>query len=165
MKNIILIGMMGCGKTTVGRLLSKALNREQVDTDQLIEARVGCSVSQIFALSGEEYFRGLELEISLELAEKENLVVSCGGGLPLRRGCADALASSGLIFWLDRDPGETYDSLDTSGRPLAQQGRAAFVERYQQRAPLYRAAAHHIIRADSPEQAARAILNIVEGGE
>lgn len=163
MKNIVLIGMMGCGKTTVGGLLSAALGREQVDTDALIETREGRAISDIFATDGEGYFRALELTVSEELSHREGLIISCGGGLPLRPECMNALKDSGTVFWLDRDPGATYDTLDVSGRPLAQQGRAAFVERYEQRAPVYRAGAHHVIDcAGGAQQAADAILHILK---
>ena len=131
MKNIILIGMMGCGKTTVGRLLAQALGRELVDTDEAIERREGRSISDIFAQEGEPYFRDLEAALCQELAQRDGLAVACGGGLPLRDACMEDLAPGGVVFWLDRDPGETYDSLDTSGRPLAQAGREAFLRRYE----------------------------------
>ena len=158
MKNIILIGMMGCGKTTVGRLLAQALGRELVDTDEAIERREGRSISDIFAQEGEPYFRDLEAALCQELAQRDGLAVACGGGLPLRDACMEDLVPGGVVFWLDRDPGETYDSLDTSGRPLAQAGREAFLRRYEQRAPTYRRWADHIIsQAASPEAAARSM--------
>ena len=165
MKNIVLIGMMGCGKTTVGRLLAQALGRELVDTDETIEHREGRSISNIFAQDGEGYFRDLEAALCRDLGRREGLVVACGGGLPLREDCMEALGQSGTVFWLDRDPGETYDGLDTSGRPLAQGGREAFLERYAQRQPVYRRWAHHVIRAADPEGAARAILNLLPSKE
>ena len=122
-KNIVLIGMMGCGKTTVGGLLARRLGRPLADTDVLIEQRQGRSIPDIFAQDGEERFRALELELGRELGRRSGLVVACGGGLPLRDGAIAALKESGLVFWLDRDPVETYDGLDVSGRPLAQAGR------------------------------------------
>lgn len=164
MKNIILIGMMGCGKTTVGRLLSQTLGRDLADTDALIEAREGRSIADIFACEGEEYFRDLELAVCHELSQASGLVVACGGGLPLRPGCISALKRSGPVFWLDRNPGETYDSLDTSGRPLAQEGREAFLERYRQRAPIYHRWADHHIQGASPEEAAGLISAICREG-
>lgn len=165
MKNIILIGMMGCGKTTVGRLLAQALGRELVDTDEAIERREGRSISDIFAQEGEPYFRDLEAALCQELAQRDGLAVACGGGLPLRDACMEGLAPGGVVFWLDRDPGETYDGLDTSGRPLAQGGREAFLERYAQRRPVYSRWARHVIRAADPEGAARAILDILQSEE
>ncbi len=161
MNNIILIGMMGCGKTTVGTLLARRLGRSLADTDRLIEEREGRSIPDIFAQDGEEYFRDLERVVSWELAGKRDLVISCGGGLPLREGAVSALKRGGLVFWLDRDPGETYDSLDTAGRPLAQGGREAFLKRYHDRAPIYRKwADYRISGAKTPREAETLIATI-----
>lgn len=164
--NIILIGMMGSGKTTVGRLLAQSLHRTLADTDACIEQREGRTITEIFADSGEARFRALEQALCQELAGQTDLVVSCGGGLPLREDCIGPLKESGVVFWLNRDPGETYDGLDVSGRPLAQAGRDAFLERAAQRAPVYRRWADHIIENPaSPGQAAERILEILESEE
>ena len=155
MKNLVLIGMMGCGKTTVGALLAESLGLELADTDALIEARAGRSIPELFSENGEEYFRELEQTVAEELARREGLAVACGGGLPVRDGAIAALKETGVVFWLDRDPGETYDGLDTAGRPLAQGGREAFIERYRRRAPVYRRWADYIIAEKTPEGARR----------
>lgn len=158
-KNIILIGMMGCGKSTVGGLLAERLGRVLVDTDKLIEEREGCAIPKIFADKGESYFRDLELEVSRILARKENLVIACGGGLPLRPDCIGPLKETGTVVWLRRDPAEAYDTLDVSGRPLAQQGKEAFVERFCQRAPVYERWADVVIEDfSSPETTANGVL-------
>ena len=159
-KNIVLIGMMGCGKSTVGRLLARRLGRELADTDGLIEARTGRTIPDIFASEGEEGFRALELEVCRELSGRQGLVVACGGGLPTQEKAIAALKENGLVFWLDRDPGETYDSLDVSGRPLAQGGREDFIRRYEGRAPIYRRWADHTVRAKSPQVAA-ALIEVI----
>lgn len=160
-QNIVLIGMMGCGKTTVGILLAQRFHRPLVDTDTLIEQRQGCAVRDIFQNCGEAYFRSLELELCRELGGRQGLVVACGGGLPLQDGAISALKENGLVFWLDRDPGETYDSLDVSGRPLAQAGRADFIRRYQDRAPVYRRWADHTVPCgEGPQAASEFIFNI-----
>jgi len=165
-KSVILIGMMGCGKTTVSGLLAEVLGLARVDTDALIEAREGRAISRIFAQDGEAYFRARELEVCRELAGREGLVVACGGGLPLQAACMDALRPSGVVFWLDRDPAETYDALDTSGRPLAQGGREAFLARYAQREPVYRASAdYRVERPASPDAAAQEIIRILRTRE
>lgn len=158
-ENIVLIGMMGAGKTTVGALLAQKLGRELVDTDALIEEREGRSISDIFAAQGADYFRDQELGVSEELALRRNLVIACGGGLPLKPDCIGSLKHSGIVFWLRRDPGETYDGLDISGRPLAQEGREAFIARFRQREPIYREWADHVIEnVSSPDAAVNAIL-------
>lgn len=160
-KNIILIGMMGCGKTTVGRLLAQSLGLEPADTDVLIEQREGRSIPDIFARDGEAYFRALELELCRELSRRQGLVIACGGGLPTQEAAIAALKENGLVFWLDRDPGETYDGLDVSGRPLAQGGREDFLARYALRSPIYRRWADYIlVKPESPEYARSRILTI-----
>ncbi len=137
MKNIVLIGMMGCGKTTVGQLLAQRLGRTLVDTDALIEAREGMTIPEIFETMGEGYFRSLEEGVAQALSLRGDLIIACGGGLPLRERAMGALKESGVVIWLDRDPGEIYDAEDLSGRPLAQQGREAFVQKGKERAPIY----------------------------
>lgn len=157
MRNLILIGMMGCGKTTVGGLLAGRLGLELADTDALIEQREKRSIPEIFVENGESYFREIELLVSEELGGRQGLVIACGGGLPLREGAIFALKRSGPVFWLRRDPGETYDTMEVSGRPLAQQGRSAFLERFARREPVYRRWADYIIEQPTPEDAARAV--------
>ena len=162
-KNIVLTGMMGAGKTTVGRLLAKRLRRPFADTDALIEEREGRSIPDIFARDGEEAFRALELNLSRELSAQSGLVIACGGGLPTRDGAIRALKQSGLVFWLDRDPAETYDSLDVSHRPLAQSGRDGFIQRYRDRAGVYRRWADYVISCgNGPEAAAARIAAIYQ---
>ena len=160
-KNIVLIGMMGSGKTTVGKLVAGCLRRPFVDTDALIEEREGCSIPDIFAQDGEDVFRALELKLSLELSGESGLVIACGGGLPTRDGAIRALKKNGLVFWLDRDPVETYDSLNVAHRPLARSGRDDFVKRYQGRVPIYQKWSDHIIRAGSPREAEALISAII----
>ena len=160
-QNIVLIGMMGCGKTTVGRLLAQRFQRSLVDTDALIEERQACSISDIFAQQGEPHFRALERALCQELGRRQDLVIACGGGLPLQNEAITALNENGLVFWLDRDPGETYDALDVSGRPLAQAGREDFVRRYQDRAPVYRRWADYMIRGPKSPREAEALLSTI----
>lgn len=163
MKNIILIGMMGCGKTTIGTMLAEKLGRTLVDTDALIVEREGRTINEIFAADGEAYFREQERKVSEELAQQSGLVIACGGGLPLRADCIGALKESGIVFWLRRDPGQTYDTMDNSGRPLAQQGRQDFLDRFVQREAIYRRWADHVIdEFSSPEATMNHILEALK---
>ena len=162
-KNIVLTGMMGCGKTTVGRLLSARLGRPLVDTDALIEEREGRSIPQIFAQSGEDWFRRAEQAAAEDVARRTGLIVACGGGLPLRDAAIAPLRASGTVLFLARDPGEIYDSVSMGGRPLGQQGRAAFLERYAAREPVYLEWADHIADvAPDPEQTADRVLEVLK---
>ncbi|MGM9593089.1 MAG: shikimate kinase [Candidatus Onthomonas sp.] len=166
MKNVILIGMMGCGKTTCGRLLSKTLGMPLVDTDELIQQREGCTVSEIFERKGEAYFRALETSIARELGAGSGRIIATGGGMPLRAENRAALRQNGVVFFLNRSPEEIYDSADLADRPLAQQGRADFIRRFQEREPVYREAAHYVISdASTPRQAVEQILADLKGVE
>ena len=97
-KNIILTGFMGTGKTTVGTLLAKKLQREFIDTDALIETRQGRTIPEIFAESGEATFRQMEADIASELGEKEGLVISTGGRFMLNPANVKVLSSKSWIF-------------------------------------------------------------------
>lgn len=138
MKNMILIGMMGSGKTTVGQLLAGRLKKTLVDTDRLIEAREGLTVAEIFTVQGENYFRALEVGVAQGLSLRQDLIIACGGGLPLLESAIAPLKESGTVFWLKRDAGDIYDRESMEGRPLAQEGREAFLARAGQREEIYR---------------------------
>ncbi len=158
--NLVLMGMMGCGKSTCGRLLAQRLGRELVDMDTVIQQREGRSISHIFAREGEEHFRDLETALAKELSQKDNLVISTGGGVILRAENVEALRQTGTVFWLNRSPEEIFDSTSLDDRPLAQDGKAAFLERFAQREAKYRAAAHFIVEDfSSPEVTVNNILS------
>lgn len=166
MKNIYLIGMMGCGKSTCAKALGKRLGRQVLDTDQEIEKAAGCAVGEIFAQQGEEAFRQMETALCRELAEKRGLIVATGGGLPLRAENRELLRESGMVFFLNRSPEDIFDTGDMSGRPLGQQGKEAFLQRFSARLPLYRQCAHGEITEFSSVQATVAeILKKVEGAQ
>ena len=155
-KNIVLIGMMGCGKSTVGTLLARALDRELVDTDHLIEEREGRSIPDIFASEGEGYFRDRELEISQELAARSGLVIATGGGCVTRPENYPLLHQNGTIFCLTRD----LNCLPASGRPVSQALGAE--EIYRRRKPLYERFADVMVDNDrAVENAVRQILEVL----
>ncbi len=163
MRNIYLIGMMGCGKTTCAEILAQRLGATAMDTDVCIVKDAGMSVSDIFAAYGEERFREMETDACRRLSKTTGRIIACGGGLPLREENRKLIRENGVVFFLNRDPGRIYDSEDMTGRPLAQQGREAFIARFVQREPLYREAAHHIIGDYStPEETVGEILKILE---
>lgn len=162
MKNLVLIGMMGCGKSTVGELLARRLGRTLIDTDQFIERQAGITIPEIFAAEGEAYFRSLEAGVAQALSLREDLIIACGGGLPMGGGFA-ALKESGTVVWLNRDPAAIFDSGELGDRPLAQQGREAFLQLADERADTYRAAADHIITDfTSPISTAARVLEVME---
>lgn len=131
--NIILIGMPGVGKTTVGRRLAALLNREFVDTDEEIVKRAGKSIPEIFADEGEGAFRRMETEVVADTAKRSGLVIATGGGVPTVAANVPALRQNGAIFFLKRDPSE----LAKNGRPISQSRNLR--ELYAERLPQYRA--------------------------
>ena len=131
--SIVLIGMPGCGKTTVGRALAGKLGRTFVDLDEEIVRRAGMSIPEIFAREGEAGFRERESALVREFGERTGLVVSTGGGVVTRRENYIPLKQNGLLLHLRRDPA----ALPTDGRPLSQ--ATAPEELWRRRAPLYAA--------------------------
>ena len=157
-KNLLLIGMPGCGKSTLGRALAARLGRRLVDLDEEIAARAGCSIPAIFAAEGEEGFRRLEHEVLCETAKENGLVIAAGGGVVTRPENIDPLRQNSLVIWLRRD----LDKLPTEGRPLSQTNPLENL--YRQREPLYRAAAD--LSADNngtPEETLAQILRAIAG--
>lgn len=141
MKSIVLTGMMGCGKTTCGRILAERLKRPFIDTDAVIVERAGMPIAEIFSTRGETAFRDLESELCRELAGCGDAVIATGGGIVLRPENVAALKQSGVVVFLNRSAGEIFDSTSMAGRPLGQDGREAFLRRFAQREPIYRSAA------------------------
>ena len=108
LRNIILIGMPGCGKSTVASALGAALNREAVEADALIAEKAGMSIPEIFARSGEEGFRALETEVLAEQGKRSGIILSTGGGCVTRRENYPLLHQNGTIFCLTRDLSKLY---------------------------------------------------------
>ena len=142
--SIVLIGMPGCGKTTVGRALAGKLGRTFVDLDEEIVRRAGTSIPEIFAREGEAGFRERESALVREFGERTGLVVSTGGGVVTRRENYIPLKQNGLLLHLRRDPA----ALPTDGRPLSQ--ATAPEELWRRRAPLYAAFADGEIDNNGP---------------
>ena len=99
--NIVFLGMMASGKTSVGKLISKKLKKEFFDTDQYIENSLGMNISKIFETKGEDYFRKFEQKISLEILKKKDIVISLGGGSFLDKKIRNEILDNHLSFWLN----------------------------------------------------------------
>ena len=160
--NIVLIGMPGSGKSTVGRRLAQLLDRPFVETDALIERREGRSIPDIFAQSGEEAFRAAETAAVREAAECQGAVISTGGGTVLRRENMEALAATGVLLFLDRPPEEIAGE-NHAGRPLLAGNRERVFTLYTQRIELYRKYAQYTVKSGkSPEDTAQAAASILK---
>ena len=149
MRRIILIGYMGSGKTTVGKALSKETGMMFYDLDWYIESRMRKSVSQIFAEKGEEGFRKIEYNMLHEVAEFEDVIISCGGGTPCFFDNMDYLNQQGDVVYLKATPETLYKHLLMAKveRPLLKDKTpdeliAYITEHLKQRAPFYEKARH-----------------------
>jgi len=119
MKNIVLFGFMGTGKTAAGKEVARRLNMKFVDMDDVIEEKEGCSISEIFAQKGEDYFRQVEAEVARGFSAKEGLVIATGGGVVLNPDNVRSLQSSGTGICLTASPERTYERVrKESHRPL-----------------------------------------------
>ena len=157
--NIVLTGIMGSGKTTVGKLLSEKLNMAFVDTDELIENKYG-KIPELFE-KGEEYFRKLEHDVVLEVSEMEGVVIATGGGVVKRKDNVDALKRKGVIFFLDRPLDDILADIKTSNRPLLKSGKERLAEIYNERYHLYKTTCDvHINNSSCPDKAASDIIKI-----
>lgn len=164
MDNVILIGFMGCGKTTVGRKLSYRLRRPILDTDKEIEREAGCTISEIFETEGEQRFRDMETEcLRRMLGTVNRQIISVGGGLPLREENRELLRKLGQVVYLRAEAQTIYDRVkhDTT-RPLLQGGDPLGKIRamLKERGPVYEAAAETIIDVD--DRSFEEILTAIE---
>lgn len=142
MENIVLVGMPGCGKSTVGKVLAEKLGKEFVDADEKIVELAGKPIPAIFADDGEEVFRAWETKALEAIGKCSGLVIATGGGCVTKNRNYPLLHQNGTIYWLKR----ALDKLPTNGRPLSQVNKLA--DMYAKRQPLYAAFADHIISND-----------------
>ena len=160
-RHIVLVGMMGSGKTTVGRMLASRLHRDLLDTDALIEVREGRSVRELFSSNGEDSFRAIEAEVLIEsLANPKGAVIAAAGGVVLRRENREALHASGArVVWLRADPVVLAERVKGGGhRPLLDADPEGMLRRmHEDREPLYREVADLIITVDG-----RSVNEVVE---
>ncbi len=132
MKNIVLIGMPGCGKSTVSKLLGRDLSRQVVDTDSEIQKNEGRAIAEIFAVDGENYFRNAETKAVADCTKKSSLVIATGGGAVLKEENRYLLKQNSVVVWLKRD----FSRLATCGRPLSK-SKDAIKEMEKVRNPIY----------------------------
>lgn len=157
MKNIVLIGMPGCGKSTIGTLLAEKLGRTLADADEKIISLAGKSIPDIFAQDGEPTFRDWETKALTELGKQSGLVIATGGGCVTQKRNYPLLHQNGYLVWLERD----CSVLPTDGRPLSQANDLG--KMYAARKPLYEVFADiRVENAGTPEETAQKILDALE---
>jgi len=168
MENIYLVGFMGTGKTVVGKILAKELSKEFVEMDACIEEREGSKIVDIFANKGESYFRGLEKIMLDELSQREDLVVSCGGGLICDSDNLKQLKATGAVFALRALVSTIYQrTKDHSHRPILNvDNPQERIEQLLKKRVAYYMQADHSIDTDgfSPKEIADKIIAILNHG-
>ncbi len=158
MQNVVLIGMPGCGKSTIVSLLAEALGRTVVDSDQKILEMAGKTIPEIFTEDGEAHFRQLETEVLAQLGKQSQLLVATGGGCVTQQRNYPLLRQNSTVFWLVRD----IEKLPTHGRPLSQVQKLS--DMYAVRRPLYEAFADHVIDNNGTcQETVQQILSKMEG--
>ena len=154
-RNIFLIGFMGCGKSTIARLLSEQTGAKLIEMDETIEAEAGMSINQMFEQYGEKHFRDLESQLVSRIAEEGGAVVSCGGGAILRAENVAEMRKNGIVVYLSATPETIYQRVRYStNRPLLNGNMNVeyITSLMEQRLPRYMAAADVTVVVDDKEK-------------
>lgn len=167
MENILLIGFMGTGKTTVSRQLKRVTNMPEIDMDAYIVKKEGRPISEIFEKDGEEYFRKVETQCLIEILEKKGVIVSCGGGVVVKDENVSYMKDKGVIVLLTATPETVFDRVkDSNDRPILNGNMsveyiATLMEKRRER---YLSVADIIIETDNKEveQIANEIISKVK---
>ena len=154
-RNLVLVGMPGCGKSSIGRLAAERAGRAFYDTDDLVVEMAGCSIPEIFAAQGEAAFRDLEAKAVAQAARERGGVIATGGGVLLREENRRALRQNSRIVYLDR----ALDALPTDGRPISQTRKLEDI--YRERLPLFTGVSDVTVANDAaPEVVAARVLEV-----
>ena len=149
--NIVLIGFMGVGKSTISEFLKTSFAMEVIEMDQIIAEREGMTISDIFKIHGEEYFRNLETNLLIEMQSKKNVVISCGGGTPLRECNVVEMKKNGRVVLLTASPETIFDRVkDSHDRPVIENNKNVpfIADLMEKRRAKYEAAADIVINTD-----------------
>lgn len=161
MKNIVLIGMMGCGKTTIAKLLSKKLGRVYLDMDEYLVNKYHQSIDDMFKI-GEDYFRKNETDVCLSVSKLEGYIISTGGGVVLNPKNIEYLKENGIIVFIDRPIEKIAEDVDISSRPLLKDGTDKLYQLHQQRYQLYLNACDiHLINDQSAQNAVDRLIELL----
>jgi shikimate kinase len=162
-ENVFLVGLMGAGKTSVGKMLAKRLGKTFHDSDHVIEARTGVRIPVIFEIEGEAGFRARESAVLQELTALDNIVLATGGGAVLAPENRKALHSRGTVVYLRASVDELWNrTRHDRNRPLLQTAdpRARLAQLHEQRDPLYREVAHIVL--DTGTQSLKSLIGRLE---
>ena len=161
MKNIVLIGLMGAGKTTISKVLSLRLKKELIDMDDYIENKYNMSIPDMFNIS-EEYFRERETICALEISKKEDTIISAGGGIVKNPKNMEVLSRNGIIIYIDRPLEHILKDINVACRPLLKDGVDKLKELYVQRHEVYKHYADfHLINDQTIEDIVNKIIEVI----
>jgi len=160
-KNIVLIGMPGCGKTTVGKELSKRLEIPFCDIDEYIVTNEGKGIPEIFE-KGEEYFREIETRAVAKVSDTYPQIISTGGGVVKKPVNVEMLKKNGVIFFINRPLEDIANDVDIKSRPLLKDGTEKLYELYEERYSLYKKYCDYEIENKSLEECRREIISILK---
>ena len=153
--NIVLFGFMGAGKSTISEFLKTAFAMDVIEMDQIIAEREGMSISDIFEVYGEQYFRDLETNLLIEMQSRTNVVISCGGGTPMRECNVVEMKKNGRVVLLTAKPETILDRVkDSHDRPLIENNKTVpfIAELMEKRREKYEAAADIVIETDGKDE-------------
>ena len=153
--NIVLIGFMGAGKSTISEFLKTAFAMDVIEMDQIIAVREVMSISDIFEVYGEQYFRDLETNLLIEMQSRTNVVISCGGGTPMRECNVAEMKKNGRVVLLTAKPETILDRVkDSHDRPLIENNKTVsfIAELMEKRREKYEAAADIVIETDGKDE-------------
>ena len=168
---VVLIGPMGAGKTTIGKILAKELGFEFCDSDKEIERRSGANIPWIFDVEGESGFRDREMSVIEELTQRKGIVLATGGGAMMRKENQDSVSRNGFVIYLNTSVDQQYSRTHKDrNRPLLQGDKDAFVvlsELFGVRDPIYREVADLVMDTDkkSLKNVVKSIIDSLEGSE
>ena len=137
-KTLFIIGLPGCGKTSLSKMLAKKINYNFYDMDLMIEEKEKMKISKIFENHGEKYFREKESEILEKLSELNNAVISTGGGIVLAEKNRNIMKKKGITIFINRKPEILINNIDISERPLLTKDKNKLTELSKEREPLYK---------------------------
>ncbi|WP_026896305.1 shikimate kinase [Clostridiisalibacter paucivorans] len=145
--NIVLIGMPGCGKTSIGKLVAKKLKLDFIDVDEYIEKENNMSIKDMFKY-GESYFRNMETKAIKKISTEKNTVISTGGGVITKDINMKYLKENGIVLFIDRPLKNILSDINQYKRPLIQDDKYKLYELFQKRYPIYKKYSDHIIKND-----------------
>lgn len=159
-KTLFIIGLPGCGKTSLSKILAKKLNYDFYDMDLIIEKKEKMKITEIFTKYGEKYFREKESELLEELSELNNVVISTGGGIVLAKKNRDIMKEKGITIFINRKPDIILNNIDVAQRPLLAKDKNKLIELSKDRDPLYRESADIIFNHNTWEKNIENTFNI-----